>query len=200
MPGAGCCSSGVIAIVSFLPEILPCRTACAIGEFRTKRICLLPTIGVTLNSTCAGEAANGFTSACAEPLPAIDFLQTAVLAIRSSSDALQMSRPLVETFSVLGSVIVILAAVVLLSRLLVTESLSFSDFGLDFVPAFVGDTLAVASMDGSGRLGIRDAGHTESERRRTGSDEGLTQEGVSSEMDDAGLRAGASGPHRAADL
>ena len=32
VPGAGCCSSGVIAIVSFLPEILPCRTACAIGD------------------------------------------------------------------------------------------------------------------------------------------------------------------------
>src|SRR4051794_31918968 len=139
-----------MAIVSFLPEILPCRTALAMFEFRTNRICLLPTIGVTLNSTSAGEEANGLTSACAEPLPAIDFLQTAVEVMRSSSDALQTSRPLVETFSVLGSVIVILAAVVLESRLLVTESLSFSDFGLDFVPDLVGETLAVASIEGGG--------------------------------------------------
>ena len=60
----------------------------AIGESRTKRISFLPTIGVTLNSTWAGVAANGLTSACAAPLPAIDFLQTSVLAISSSSEAL----------------------------------------------------------------------------------------------------------------
>ena len=53
-------------------------------------------------------------------------------------------------FSVLGIVIVIFAAVVLLSRLLVTESLSFSDFGLDLVPALVGETEAVASIEGAG--------------------------------------------------
>src|SRR3954469_22117640 len=139
-----------MAIVIFLPEILPCRTACAMFEFRTKRICLLPTMGVTLNSTWAGEAANGLTSACAVPLPAIDFLHTAVLAIRSSSEALQTSRPLVETFSELGSVIVICLAVVRLSRLLVTDSLSFSDFGLDFVPALLGETPAVAWIEGAG--------------------------------------------------
>src|SRR3954453_12825009 len=139
-----------MAIVSFLPEILPCRTALAMFEFRTNRICLLPTIGVTLNSTSAGEVANGLTSAWASPLPAIDFLHEAVLTSRSSSEALQTSRPLVETFSELGSVIVIDLAVVLLSRLLVTDSLSFSDFGLDFVPDLVGETLTVASIDGAG--------------------------------------------------
>ena len=50
----------------------------------------------------------------------------------------------------LGKVIVIFSAVVLLAPLFLTESLSVSAFGLDFVPAFVGDTEAVDSMDGAG--------------------------------------------------
>ena len=50
----------------------------------------------------------------------------------------------------LGNVIVIFAAVVLLSALFLTDSLSFSDFGLDFVPAFDGDTDADDSIEGAG--------------------------------------------------
>ena len=50
----------------------------------------------------------------------------------------------------LGNVIVILLAVALLAGLFLTTSLSFSDFGLDFVPALVGDKVAVASTEGAG--------------------------------------------------
>ncbi len=110
----------------------------------------MPTIGVTRKFSGAGAVANGLTSAFAEPLPATDFLQESRSARSSSSVTLHWSRPLVLTFSELGSVIVILLAVVLLSALFLTESLSFSDFGLDFVPALDGETLAVASTTGAG--------------------------------------------------
>ena len=75
----------------------------------------------------------------------------------------------------LGKVIVIFSAVVLLSTLFLTDSLSVSAFGLDFVPAFDGDTEAEDSMDGAGVWAIGDAGQTKSERRRAGDEKGLTQ-------------------------
>jgi hypothetical protein len=65
----------------------------------------------------AGVGAKGFRTARAEPVPAIDFLQTLTSSMISSSEAVHWSRPLVETFSVLGNVIVIVSAVVLLSTL-----------------------------------------------------------------------------------
>ena len=54
------------------------------------------------------------------------------------------------TLSVLGSVIVICLAVVLLSALFLTESLSLTDFGLALVPALDGDTEAVPVTEGAG--------------------------------------------------
>ena len=89
-------------------------------------------------------------------MPAIDFLQTLTLAISASSVALHWSRPLVESLSVLGNVIVIYFAVVLLAGSFLTESLNFSAFGLDFVPALVGETLRgdidrAAQASGPGR-------------------------------------------------
>ena len=84
-------------------------------------------------------------------------------------------KPLVLIFSVLGNVTVILLAVALLSSLFLTTSLNFSDFGLDFVPAFEGETVAVASRTGAGFWAVGDAGDTEGERRHTGDEEGLAQ-------------------------
>jgi hypothetical protein len=63
---------------------------------------------------------------------------------------LQIVCPLVFSFSVLGSVIVIFAAVVLLSALFFTTSLSFVGFGFDDVPALLGEREAVAVTDGGG--------------------------------------------------
>src|SRR3954471_2608472 len=83
-PGAGCWSCGVIEIVIVEPLILPCSTALA-EPVSTNRISFLPITGVTLNVSGAGAVANGFSSARAAPDPAIDFLQTLMLAIRSSS-------------------------------------------------------------------------------------------------------------------
>ena len=68
----------------------------------------------------------------------------------ASSVALHCVSPLVLSFSVLGNVIVILLAVVLLAALFLTASLSFTDFGLAFVPALLGETLAVTSTVGAG--------------------------------------------------
>ena len=64
---------------------------------------------------------------------------------------------------------------VLLAGLFLTASLSFSDFGLDFVPALVGETLAVASIDGAGVWAWATPVDAEGERRHTGDEEGLTQ-------------------------
>ena len=50
----------------------------------------------------------------------------------------------------LGNLIAIDFAVVLLAGLLVTSSLKVTPFGLDFVPALVGETEDVTSMLGSG--------------------------------------------------
>ena len=112
----------MIAIVSLEPLILPCRTALAEPE-STKISSFLPMTGVTLKVSGAGLAANGFSSARAAPLPAIDFLQTLhVRRSARSSDALHWSRPLVESLSVLGSVIVMLFAVVLLAGSFLTAS------------------------------------------------------------------------------
>src|SRR6478752_2921218 len=99
-------------------------------------IWFLPTTGTTLKVSGAGESPNGFRSACAEPLPAIDFLQTfSGPASSASSLAVHWSRPLVETLSVLGNAIVILAAVVLLAGSFLTVSFSLVALGLDAVPA-----------------------------------------------------------------
>ncbi len=85
------------------------------------------------------------------PLPAIDFGQTLLGPVSSSASvAVHWSSPLVLSFSVLGNVIAILLAVVLLAPSFLTVSVSFSDFGLDFVPALVGETLTVTSTLGAG--------------------------------------------------
>ena len=98
----------------------------------------------------------------------------------------------------LGNVISILLAVVLLAASFLTTSLSFSDFGLDFVPALLGETEAV-DVDRRGRvLGVGDAGDAKSERRHTGDEEGLAQGETppGGLVLDWGARAE---PHRAAD-
>ena len=77
----------------------------------------------------------------------------------------------------LGSVILIELAVVLLwSTLLTTLSVSFAAFGLDFVPALLGETEAVTVIDGGSDLGVGRSGPAERERRRTSGHEGLAQE------------------------
>ena len=57
---------------------------------------------------------------------------------------------MVESFSVLGNVILIELAVVLLAASFLTDSVNFSDFGLDFVPAWDGDTDAVPVIEPAG--------------------------------------------------
>src|SRR4051794_11753569 len=138
-----------MSIVSVEPFSLPCRTALAEPD-STKMTSFLPTIGCTLKVSGAGVAALGFSSARAVPEPANELLQTLALLISASSDLVHAVRPLVESLSVLGKVILICFAVVLLAGLLTTLSLSVSALGLDLVPALVGDTLAVTSMLGAG--------------------------------------------------
>jgi len=87
---------------------------------------------VTLNLSGAGVGANGLTTALASPVPTIELLHVLTLAISSSSVALQAVSPLRLSFSVLGNVTSTALAVALLSALLLTESVSFSDFGADF--------------------------------------------------------------------
>src|SRR3954468_2244388 len=114
----------------------------------------LPTIGVTLNVMLAGFA-YGFTMACDVPLPAMEPLQAAFgLARMASSDFVHCFRPLVESLSVDGNVILIVLAVALLSdTLFVTFSLNVVAFGFFFVPAVVGATLA-STVNCGGAVGV----------------------------------------------
>src|SRR3954471_11618732 len=104
---------------------------------------------MTVNFSGAGVALCGPTTAFALPVPAIDALHAfcGVWLTMSSSLFVHAGRPLVESLSVLGNVILIELAVVLLAESFVTFRVNFSDFGLDFVPAFDGETEAVPVIE-----------------------------------------------------
>ncbi len=131
---------------------------------------------MTLNATSAGRGGTG--SRRVRRAVAGDGLLADVagaLDDHSSSDAVHWSRPLVASLIVFGSVTLIWPRWSCWPRSFLTTSLNFSAFGLDFVPALVGEHASRWPRSSGRALGVGDAGGPKGERRHGGDEEGLTQ-------------------------